>query len=177
VSDRPSRIAVVGCSGSGKSTLATRVAERLDLPYLATDTVFWTADWKPTPSGEVRAWLEVATAASAWVTDGNFDDMRDVLWARAELIVWLDLPLATTFWRVARRNFGWWLTGARVWGGLPMTFGKALGGVRHTLRSHRLKRRTYPGFLEGRPTTKVVRLTSPRQIAAWLTSAAPRASE
>jgi hypothetical protein len=169
VTDRSSRIAVIGCSGSGKSTFAPRVAERLGLPYVSTDAVFWTPDWKPTPSAEVRAWLEAATAADAWVTDGNFDDMRHVLWARAELIVWIDLPLATTLWRVARRNFGWWLTRTPAWGGLPMTFGKAMDGVRHMIRSHGLKRRTYPAFLAERPSTRVVRLTSPAAVAAWLT--------
>ena len=176
MSARPSRIAVIGCSGSGKSTLAPRVAARLGLPYVATDAVFWTADWKPTPSAEVRAWLEAATATATWVTDGNFDDMRETLWARAELIVWIDLPLATTLWRVARRNFGGWLTRTPAWGGLPMTFGKALGGVRHMIRSHGLKRRTYPGYLAEFPAARVVRLNSPAAVAAWLTEPSDGAS-
>src|SRR5580698_11621337 len=82
------RIAVLGCSGSGKSTLAAALATRLGLPYVATDAVFWTDDWRPTPAAEVRAWLAAATAAERWVTDGNFDGERELLWARAELIVW-----------------------------------------------------------------------------------------
>ena len=72
------RIAVLGCSGSGKSTLAAALAARLALPYVATDAVFWTADWRPTPAAEVRAWLDAATAADSWVTDGNFDGDRDL---------------------------------------------------------------------------------------------------
>lgn len=159
---------MIGCSGSGKSTLAAAIAARLGLPYLATDPVFWTADWRPAAPAATRAWLATATAAPAWVTDGNFDGDRDLLWARAELIVWLDLPL----WRVAgqgaRRNFGWWLAGARVWGGQRMTLAKAGAGLRHILRSHGQKARDFPGWLADQRGKEVVRLRSHAQAAAWL---------
>ena len=174
--EAPRRIAVIGCSGSGKSTLAARIAAQRGLPYIATDPVFWAPGWTPTPSSEVTAWLRAAAAAEAWVMDGNFEDRRDILWDRAELIVWIDLPLGVTLWRGARRNLGWWLTGAKVWGGLPMTLRKALGGLRHTLASHGLKRRAYPAFLAAYPPGKVVRLASARAVAAWLTEPAGRAS-
>lgn len=141
------RIAVVGCSGSGKSTLAAALAARLELPYVATDAVFWSADWRPTPRAEVRAWLDAASAAERWVTDGNFDGDRDLLWTRADLIVWIDLPRGRVLGQALRRNLGWWLGGARVWNGQRMTLAKALGGARHVLASHGLKRRAYPGWL------------------------------
>lgn len=162
------RIIVLGCSGSGKSTLAPVLAARLALPYLATDRVYWTADWRPVPQAEVRTWAHAATAAEAWVLDGNFDAERDLVWGRADLAVWLDLPLATTAWRVTRRNLGWWLSRASVWGGNRMTLVKALTGIRHTLRSHALKHRTYPAQLAEFPHLQVVRITAPRQLAAWL---------
>jgi len=164
----PQRIAVIGCSGSGKSTFAPRLAERMGLPYVPTDQVFWTDDWRPTPSDEVHRWLAEAVAAEAWVTDGNFDNQRGVLWASADLIVWLDLPLATTIWRVGRRNYGWWLGRQKVWGGQAMTLAKAWSGLRHAANSHGLKRRTYPGYLAEIPSVAVVRLTSPDEVERWL---------
>ncbi len=164
------RIIVLGCSGSGKSTLAPVLAARLALPYLASDPVYWTADWRPVAPTEVRAWAEAATAAAAeaWVLDGNFDAERDLVWGRAELAVWLDLPLTTTLWRVMRRNLGWWIGRETVWGGNRMTLAKALTGIGHTLRSHALKHRTYPAQLAEFPHLQVVRITAPRQLAAWL---------
>ncbi len=42
----PSRIRVLGAAGSGKTTLARQIAERLDLPRLEIDAVFWLPDWK-----------------------------------------------------------------------------------------------------------------------------------
>jgi hypothetical protein len=162
------RVIILGCSGSGKSTLAPVIAARLVLPYLATDPVYWTADWRPTPAADVRAWAETATSAEAWVLDGNFDAERDLVWGRAELAVWLDLPFMTTFLRVTRRNLGWWLGRATVWGGNRMTFAKALTGIRHTLRSHALKHRTYPAQLAEFPHLQIVRIASPRALTLWL---------
>jgi hypothetical protein len=143
----PRRIAVVGCSGSGKSTLDAALAERLGLPYVATDAVFWTADWWATPPVAVRSWLDAASAAERCVTDGNFDGDRDLLWARADLIVWIDLPLRRVLAQALGRNLGWWISGARIWNGQRMTLAKALSGARHVLASHGQKRRAYPGWL------------------------------
>ena len=162
------RIIVLGCSGSGKSTLAPVLAARLALPYLATDAVYWTHDWRPTPPAEVRAWVDAATSAEAWVLDGNFEAERDLVWARADLAVWLDLPFATTLWRVTRRNLGWWIGRQPVWGDNRMTLAKALTGIRHALRSYALKRRTYPARLAAFPHLQVVRIASPRALTLWL---------
>jgi len=159
---------VIGGSGSGKSTLAAAIAARLGLPYVATDAVFWTGDWRPVPHAETRAWLAEATRAPAWVTDGNFDGDRDLLWSRAELIVWLDLPLARVLAQAVRRNLGWWASGKPVWGGQRMTLAKAWSGWRHAARSHGLKRRTFPGWLAELEGVTVVRLTSRRAARRWL---------
>jgi Cytidylate kinase len=161
------RIAVLGCSGSGKSTLAAALAARLGLPYVATDAVFWTDDWRATPASEVRAWLAEATDAERWVTDGNFDADRDLLWARANLVVWLDLSLAVALSQALRRNLGWWLAGSPVWGGQRMTLAKALGGARHVLRSHAQKRRDYPGWLD-EVDARIVRIGRPARLERWV---------
>jgi hypothetical protein len=162
------RIAVLGCSGSGKSTLAAALSDRLGLPYVATDQVFWTDDWRPTPPAAVSAWLAEAIAQDRWVTDGNFDDDRDLLWGRAELIVWLDLPLSVVLGQVLRRNLAWWRRRTPVWGGQRMTLAKALGGVRHVLRSHGLKHSSYPTWLAACHPKPVVRLQTTAELAKWV---------
>lgn len=164
----PRRVVVLGPSGSGKSTVAQMLAARFGLPCRATDRVFWQAGWQPTPEHAVRAWLREATTAAAWVLDGNFVSNRDVLWARADLAVWLDMPAAMCVWRVARRNLGWWWRGERAWGVERMTLGRACGGIRHVLRTHASKRREYPQLLAGYPELTVIRLTSRREVDRWL---------
>jgi len=168
-----SRIAVLGCSGSGKSTLAAALAEKLGLPFVATDNIYWRAGWTPTPASEVFAWIEDATAQERWVLDGNFDAQREVLWGRAELAVWLDLPWTTTMSRVLRRNLRWWIKSTPVWGGLRMPLARAWDGVRHAARSHALKRRTYPDLFASFPALKVVHIRSTAELRTWLDSLSP----
>jgi len=152
----------------GKSTLAAALSYKLALPYVATDRIFWTENWRPTPSAEARAWLADVVSDERWVTDGNFDTDRDLLWDRAELIVWLDLPLSVVLGQVLRRNLAWWLRRTPVWGGQRMTLSKALGGVRHVLHSHGLKHATYPAWLAAYASKPVVRLRTKAELASWL---------
>jgi len=102
------------------------------------------------------------------VLDGNFDAQRDILWARAELAIWLDLPWTTTMWRVLTRNLRWWSQRTPIWGGLRMTLPKAWSGVRHAARSHALKRRTYPDLLAIYPKLEVVHIRSTADLKRWI---------
>jgi hypothetical protein len=163
----PERILVLGCSGSGKSTLAAQLAAMCDLPFFPTDAAYWRSDWTPVPETEVRAWLDATTKSARWVLDGNFDAQRDLLWSRAELAVWIDLSWTTAVLSVSRRNLRWWISGEEIWGGARMTLAKAVSGIRHTARSHALKRRTYPDLLAAFPNLTVVRIRSRRELAGW----------
>ena len=39
------RINVVGTSGCGKSTVGKRIAERLSVPYIQLDELYWKPNW------------------------------------------------------------------------------------------------------------------------------------
>ena len=173
---KPERIVVLGCSGSGKSTLAAQLADQFGLPFFPTDNVYWRADWTPVPEAEVRGWLDATTSSARWVLDGNFDAQRDLLWSRAQLAVWLDLPWTTTVLSASRRNLQWWMTGEMIWGGVRMTLARAVSGVRHAVRSHALKRSTYPSALAGFPELSVIRIRSRRELARWTAGLAQRAA-
>ncbi len=52
------KINVVGTSGSGKSTLARQLAERLGVPYIEMDRLYWRPEWQGTPDDAFLARLE-----------------------------------------------------------------------------------------------------------------------
>ena len=101
------RVSVVGTSGSGKSTVARELAEVLGVPYLELDAIHHQPDWEPLPTDEFRRIVETRAAAGGWVIDGNYGRVRDLVWARADTVVWLDLPKRTVMrqvvWRTLRR--------------------------------------------------------------------------
>ncbi len=43
------KINVIGTSGSGKSTVARGITQKLNIPYIQLDALFWRADWQGTP--------------------------------------------------------------------------------------------------------------------------------
>jgi adenylate kinase family enzyme len=100
-------VSVVGNSGSGKSTLARQLAERLEVPWVELDAIYHQPDWQPLPVEEFRERVAQLTAAGAWVVDGNYSSVRDLVWGRADTVVWLDLPRHTVMrqvvWRTIRR--------------------------------------------------------------------------
>ena len=101
------RVSVVGTSGSGKSTLARGLAEILGVPHLELDAVHHQPGWAPLPTDEFRRIVAARAAAGGWVIDGNYGRVRDLVWARADTVVWLDLPKRTVMrqvvWRTLRR--------------------------------------------------------------------------
>ena len=101
------RVSVVGTSGSGKSTLARKLAEILGVPHLELDAVYHQPGWAPLPADEFRRIVAARAATGGWVIDGNYGTVRDLVWARADTVVWLDLPKRTVMrqvvWRTLRR--------------------------------------------------------------------------
>ncbi|HWK92086.1 MAG TPA: AAA family ATPase [Luteimicrobium sp.] len=98
----PARVAVAGVSGAGKTTLARRLGARLGLPHTEIDGLYHGPDWTPRETflDDVRAVLE----QPAWVTEWQYREVRPLILARAELLVWLDLPTPVAMHRVIRRT-------------------------------------------------------------------------
>ena len=104
------RVSVVGTSGSGKSTVARELALILGVPHLELDGVHHQPDWEPLPQEEFRRIVAVQAATDGWVIDGNYRSVQPLVWARADTVVWLDLPKRTVMrqiiWRSLRRVAG-----------------------------------------------------------------------
>ena len=111
------RISVVGNSGSGKTTFARRVAAALDVPHLELDAVFHQPGWQPLETSEFRRIVSEFTAGRGWVVDGNYSKVRDIVWSRADTVIWVDPPrhrvMRQLLWRTLRRM----ATRAELWNG------------------------------------------------------------
>lgn len=111
------RVSVVGNSGSGKSTLARALAARLGVPYVELDAIQHQRDWQPIPTDEFRTRVDAATASSTWVVDGNYSAVRDLVWARADTVVVLDLPRYTVMRQVISRTVRRVAFRVKLWNG------------------------------------------------------------
>ena len=168
------RIVVIGTTGSGKTTMAGRLAERLSIPHVEQDALNWGPDWTMRPNDAFRALVDRATAGEAWVVDGNYGRSRDIVWPRADTVVWLDYSLPTIMWRL------WWRTIRRVfrrevlWSGnresLRTHFASRDSLFLWALTTYGRRRREYPALLSEPENSllTLVHLRSPRQSERWL---------
>lgn len=168
----PSRIVVVGGSGSGKTTVACRLAELNDLPYVELDALHWGPNWSACPEDEFRARVQAAIAGGGWVVDGNYTGkLGDLVLERADLVVWLDLPLRVTLPRLWSRTRRRMREQTELWAGNRETWREVLFSrdslFVYTLRTHRGKRERYEQRLA---RYEMVRLRSASETEAWLAS-------
>jgi adenylate kinase family enzyme len=111
------RVSVVGNSGSGKSTLARNLAERLGVPCVELDGIFHQPNWQELPTDEFRAAVGERIAGDAWVVDGNYSAVRDLIWALADSVVFLDYPRSLVMRRVVSRTFRRAVKREELWNG------------------------------------------------------------
>ena len=109
------RIIIIGTSGAGKSVLGEQAAQRLGVPFLELDAYFWLPGWVQVTDEVFRQKVAGAIAADAWVAGGNFSRGRDLIWARADTLVWLDYPLPLTLLRLLRRTVRRIITQEDMW--------------------------------------------------------------
>ena len=167
----PRRILVAGTSGSGKTTLARRVAAMAGVPHTEIDALFHGPGWIPRESfmGEVTA----LAAQPGWVTEWQYGVARPLLLQRAELLVWLDLPLTVVMQRVVRRTVVRRLGRTVLWNDnqeppLRTFFTDPDHIVRWAWRTRHATARRVAGAVTSRPDLTVVRLTSQQAVDGWL---------
>lgn len=175
------RIAVVGTTGSGKTTLARRLAGVMQAPHVELDALQWGPDWTPATTPAFRADVAAALAGDRWVVDGNYSAVRDIVWARADTLVWLDYSAGTVLWRLLVRTFRRGLRREELWNGnrerLWTQFTSRDSILLWMLKTHWRRRREYAELLS-RPEhlhLASYRLLSPGETHAWLAPCIERA--
>ena len=167
------RIAVIGTTGSGKTTLARQISKRLGIPHVELDALHWEPNWTEPPVEVFRKRVSQALCSDAWVIDGNYSVARDIIWSRADSIVWLDYALPLILWRLVWRTVRRIITREELWNGNREHWQAIFGRdslIAWALGTHPRHRRDYPVLLE-RPEyahLSLIRLRSPRETNTWL---------
>jgi adenylate kinase family enzyme len=174
--DRLARVVVIGATGSGKSTLAERLAARLGGAYVELDALHWEPHWTEAAPDVFRERVERATAGARWVVAGNYGRVRDLVWPRADTVVWLDYPfplvlsrlIVRTVRRAVTREVLWNGNREYVWDHCRLWSEKSL--FNWLFKTYWAYRREFPRLfaLPAHAHLRIARLRRPREADAWL---------
>ncbi len=175
------RVVVVGATGSGKSVLAERLAARLDAEYVELDALFRDAGWTPAVPDVFRTRVERAIAGPRWAAAGNHGRVRDLLWPRADTLVWLDYSFPLVLRRLPARTVRRAVTGEVLWNGNRENLWEhrrlwSEKSLFHWLvKTYWAYRRDLPVLLAqpGHTHLRIARLRRPREAEAWLAGLGP----
>ena len=168
------RVSIVGQTGSGKTTLARRLAATLKLEHIELNAIHWQADWQPLPTETFRHRVAAALDHDAWVTDGNYSAVQDLVLAKADTVVWLDYPLFTVFKQLTPRTFRRVFLREELWNGNKERFWEQFLSrdslFLWALRTHKAKRERYTALMSDPAYDDLhfVHLRSRRELRRWL---------
>ncbi len=157
-------------SGNGKTTVGRAAAERLGVPFHELDALHHGPNWTEATPDELRAKVEPIVASDAWVIDGAYrGKIGDLVLEKADLVVWLDLPLSVWLPRLLRRTARRVVTREELWNGNREELRYALhprhSVVVYALRGYRKRRRRYASELARFP---LLRLRTTAEVEQFL---------
>jgi adenylate kinase family enzyme len=170
------RISVVGTSGSGKTTFAGKLSKILGVPHVELDSLSWEAGWTPAARDVFRTRVREAVGGVCWVVDGNYGaDAQDLVWERADTVVWLNYSFPVTLYRVVSRTLIRLVTREECCNGNRESLRLALSRdsiIWWALRTHRRRRAEYPARLATmeQQGAQIIKLHSPKEADRWLAS-------
>jgi adenylate kinase family enzyme len=97
--------------------LAAAIAARLGVAHTELDGLFHQPAWTEHPTEEFRVEVAEVVDAPGWVVDGNYRQVRDLVWARTQVIVVIDLPRWRVIAQLVRRTVIRGATGTELWNG------------------------------------------------------------
>lgn len=121
----------------------------------------------------MRERVTQALASNTWVVDGNYSLVRDIVWGKADTVVWLDYPLWVVMKQLVWRTFHRVVTQQEVCNGNRESWKKTFSRdsiILWALQTYHRRRKEYPVLLKKPEYThlQVVHLRSPQATRDWL---------
>ena len=98
------RILIIGNAGSGKTTFAKRLAEKLELPLIHLDRLYWCGDWEHLSRDEFDTVLQAELEKPQWIIDGNFNRTIPHRLKYCDTVFYFDFPTIACLAGITKRT-------------------------------------------------------------------------
>ena len=173
------RIVVIGSSCSGKSTFSQTLANKINIKYIELDELHWLPDWQERRDQEFKDLVSKAVSDDAWIVDGNYSIVRDILWPRATTIIWLNHSFRVVLYRSITRSIKRIVTKKKLFSGNVESFKKTFLSrdsiILWVLKTYHKKRKQYPEILKQAEAKgmKVIEFKNQSQVNDYLRNQSP----
>ncbi|MFC1853600.1 adenylate kinase [candidate division CSSED10-310 bacterium] len=170
------RLIVVGTSCSGKTTLAGSIARIFEIKHIELDALFWRPNWTETPADEFKFKVAQAIQRKSWVADGNYSPVRDMIWTRAQTLIWLNYSFTKIFSQALYRTLKRALTAEKLFSGnresIRQSFFSSDSILLWVIKTYARRKREYPLLFKELKYAhlKVIELHNQKQTDALLAS-------
>jgi adenylate kinase family enzyme len=164
------KVAVFGNAGGGKSTLARRLAELTRLPLYPLDMIQFRAGGGEVPREEyLKAHAELL-CRDAWIIDGfGCEATAWERFARADTLVYVDLPLIAHHWWVTKRLVKGLFVTPEGWPANSPIWSSSISSYKVLWLCHRRLTPRYRQLVADAAASKRVHhMKSPAEMAAFL---------
>lgn len=100
------RVLIIGCPGSGKSRLARELGQKLALPVVHLDQLWWKENWQNVTMEEFDSRLAMALDMDRWIIDGNYSRTMEARLSKCDTVIYLDFDRWECLWGVCQRVLG-----------------------------------------------------------------------
>ena len=164
------KILIIGNAGAGKTTFAKMLAQRLELPLVHMDRLFWRGNWEHVSRDEFDTLLQAELVKPRWIIDGNFNRTLPHRLSYCDTVFFFDLPTWVCLWGATKRvltSYG--KTRDDMGGSCPERFDARKWELyRNILTFRKQHQKNYYALLKEITHAKVVIFKSRRQARLYL---------
>ncbi|MBQ6894740.1 MAG: topology modulation protein [Clostridia bacterium] len=98
------KILIIGGNGSGKTTFAQKLSQKLNIPLIHLDKIYWKDNWKHITKEEFDKKLMVELEKDSWIMDGNMKRTFPLRLKYCDTVIVFDFPRYLCLFGAVKRS-------------------------------------------------------------------------